>query len=203
MRIPDKATFTSYFTSYCFLSIVFAVVYGGTNYLASLREHRATLYLPIEQHIPFVPQFIFVYLSVFAVFVLPVFYIKQSQVLALSKAFLFSLLVAALFHLLVPLDLAHVRSNNVEFMPGLFQLLYWFALPHNLMPSLHITFTVLFLGLCIALEPVRLLRAALYVWGVLLFLSVLLMHQHQLIDIPTGSLLGWVAYKFIFKRSQR
>lgn len=203
MRLPDKDTAYCYAKYYVQLSVAFLFVYGGANYLASQRSDRVKLFLPLELHIPFVPQFILIYLSVFALFPLPLLYISKARVPALAKAFVFTLLIAGLFFVVLPADLAHERRVDIDFMPSLFRLLYFSALPHNLMPSLHIAFTVLFLSVCIELEKQLVIRLIFVGWGILLCVSVLLMRQHQLIDIPTGALLGWVAYRWVYRQSLR
>lgn len=203
MRIPDKGAVSFYLKHYLLLSVAFFVIYGGCNYIASLREHRYQLYWAIEKKIPFVPQSIVVYLSIFLIFILPVFYVDKRRTLALAKAFVATLLVAGIFFIALPAELAHPRPDTVTFLPDMFTMLYTFALPHNLMPSLHIAFTVLFLRVCISLEMDRRLITLYLFWGTLLFISVLIMRQHQLIDIPTGALLGWMAYRFIYVRSLR
>jgi len=203
MRIPDKEVMISYAKYYAWLSVAFFIVYGGANYLASHRIERYRFFLPIELHTPFVPESILIYLSVCAIFILPVFYINKAQVMGLAKAFMFCLLVAGCFFILLPAELAHERTDDIRFMPALFSILYTLALPHNLMPSLHIAFTVLFLSVCHTLEKRAYIRYIFILWGLLLFASVLLMRQHQLIDIPTGALLGWVAYRFVYQRSLR
>ena len=201
MQLPTSELTFRYLKHYLVLSIAFIVVYGGSNFLASQRSDRFQFFLSLEYHIPFVPQFIVIYLSVFALLFLPLFYIDISRIPALAKAFLFSLLVAGLIFIIFPAELAHVRSENVPIFPTLFSLLYTLALPHNLMPSLHIAFTVLFLSVCIELESNRYIQCVFYAWGSLLFISVLLMQQHQLIDLPTGALLGWSSYRLVYRHS--
>jgi len=201
MRPPSPDILKFYLRYYLILSVAFFVVYGGANYWASLQLDRYELFLPVERHIPFIPQSVLVYLSVFLLFILPVFYLDKPEIRRLSNAFLFTLLVAGVFFVFFPAQLMHDRPNEVAFMPIIFDLLYWFALPHNLTPSLHIAFTVLFLNICASKETSSWLIGFYIVWGLLLFASVLLMRQHQLIDLPTGSLLGWVAYRFVYRPS--
>lgn len=201
MKIPDRETVAHYFRYYLLLGAVFFLVYGGSNYLASLRAERYGFFLDIERYIPFVPQSIIIYLSICLLFLLPVFYVNVQRTVALAKAFLFTSLFAGVCFVVLPADLAHCRPDVVNFLPWLFKLLYSVALPHNFMPSLHIAYTVLFLGVCISLESNRRLVLLYLLWGGLLFVSVLLMRQHQIIDVFTGSALGLFAYRGVYLRS--
>ena len=88
LHIPSRETAAAFFRYYLLLSGVFLVVYGGTNYLTSMRSGHFLLYFDWEARIPFIPGFIYLYLSIFAVFLLPVFSLSIKKIRALAGAFL-------------------------------------------------------------------------------------------------------------------
>jgi membrane-associated phospholipid phosphatase len=73
-------------------------------------------------------------------------------------------------------------------------------MPHNLVPSLHVAASILLIAaLWRALTPVW-IRAGLLLWGVLLCASVVLVHQHHLLDVLGGWLLGLAAFRLVYVR---
>ena len=89
-------------------------------------------------------------------------------------------------------------------MPGhdaIFQALYALEMPHNLVPSLHVAASILLIAaLWRSLPPVW-IRTGLVLWGLLFCASVLLVHQHHLLDMATGLLLGYLCYRLVYWRA--
>ena len=86
---------------------------------------------------------------------------------------------------------------------ALFDALFTFDRVYNLAPSLHITLrTILWAFYIPLLKGVS--ANALKVWFILVGLSTLLCHQHQVIDLYTGQILGLLAlhcfFDFDFKK---
>ena len=72
------------------------------------------------------------------------------------------------------------------------------ALRHNYLPSLHVAFTVIAAS-SYASRAHTLGRILLGVWSAAILVSTLLTHQHYLLDVVTGSLLGWLAMRWIYR----
>jgi membrane-associated phospholipid phosphatase len=73
------------------------------------------------------------------------------------------------------------------------------VLRYNLIPSLHValsTATLAAYGTCRGAWG----RILLAVWGGLIGLSTLLTHQHHVVDVVTGLLLGWAGYQLLYRR---
>lgn len=43
----------------------------------------------------------------------------------------------------------------------------------------------------------RVMRAALALWGALLVASVLLTHQHHVVDVQVGAVLAWALVRYL------
>lgn len=199
MRIPDRDTTRIFFGYYLSLSVVFLIVYGGVNYLTSIRSDLHILYFDWELNTVFVPGFIYIYLSVFLVFLLPLFSLNARQIRAIAAAFVMATVVAGIVYLLLPAQLPFVRPDSVPGHEFAFKCLYALALPHNLFPSLHVTYSVLFIGVICGVEKSVPLKANLLVWLALLLVSVLLVRQHQIIDIAGGIVLAAISYSTIYR----
>lgn len=200
MHIPNRDTAVTFFRHYLFLGAIFFVIYGGMNYLTSVRNNRYTLSFDWELQTPFVPGFVYVYLSIFLVFLLPLFYLSSDQIRALSKTFLAATVLAGIVYFFVPAELAFDRPHTVPGHEFVFKWLYTLALPHNLFPSLHVTYATLFIGLAVREERSSILQAGLAVWLLLLMISVLLVRQHHIVDIAGGMVLAFACYRLVYNR---
>jgi len=171
------------------LTLLFLMTYGFTNWLAGMRSTRFRLYFGWELAIPFVPWMIWVYLSMQAFLALPLFLLNTTGISRFGRTIALATLAAFAIHLTLPTDLGWTRPVAVPGYP-VFARCFAMDQPHNLVPSLHVTFSALsFLVIwnCARRTWVKLLSAA---WFALLVCSVLLIHQHHLVDIVTGLVLA-------------
>lgn len=181
-----------------FLSICFVIIYGGCNYLASIRENHFKFYFDWELSIPFVPWMVYIYLSLNLIFFLPLFFCSIKSMFALTKAFLFSLISAGLVFIIFPTSLGFQRKENIEDYNEIFQSIYQLDHPHNLLPSLHITFSLLIFLIIYQQRKNQILLSILSLWFMLICLSVLFIHQHHVLDIIAGIILAFLSYRFIY-----
>ncbi|MBM4069013.1 MAG: phosphatase PAP2/dual specificity phosphatase family protein [Planctomycetes bacterium] len=178
------------------LSLFFLLVYGGANWITTLRPDVGTWYFDWELEIPLVPVMIVPYMSIDLFFVLAPFLCSSRRELAtLARRIVFSILVAGTFFLIMPLTLGFRR----EPVPGIFGPIFeWFRgmdAPHNLFPSLHIALRTL-LAEIYARHTRGLLRVIILAWFSLIGFSTVLTHQHHLVDIAGGFLLAGFAFYF-------
>ncbi|MBK9323777.1 MAG: phosphatase PAP2 family protein [Bdellovibrionaceae bacterium] len=188
IRWPDKKTFKSYAVASVQLSVVFVVLYGFSNSLAAQRTDTYQLWMNWELAIPLVPSMIAVYLSLNLLTLLPLFTLESNQIQALGKGLVISTFIAAFFFLVFPAHAGFTRTTDVGFWAPVFEIL--FSLDHtaNTFPSLHITYSFLTVR---AISTVHSrMNTFLHLWFVLIVFSVLLIHQHHVIDIVGGIFLA-------------
>jgi membrane-associated phospholipid phosphatase len=173
------------------LSLLFAVVYGGCAWLTARLEHASRLYFEWEQAIPLLPAMVYVYFSIAAVFLLPLFTLDETGLRRLEHAFAWATLLAGACFLVLNAQLGFERGPT-EPMNRLAAAMYASDPPRNLVPSLHVLYAALVLRTVAAACRPR-ARAALAVWFFALAGSTLLVHQHHVIDVVTGALAGWIA----------
>jgi protein-tyrosine phosphatase len=189
-----------------FLSLLFVLVYGGTNWLTAQRpvSQVSTWYFSWELTVlPFLPLLIVPYMSIDLFFFLAPFLCGDRRELrVLSRRVIFTIVVAATFFLLLPLRLSwperpHVDGWFGDFIEQSCTAPFLMEYPHNLFPALHI-------ALCMILADTYgrhtrgLVRFSLFTWFCLIGLSTVLTWQHHLVDVAGGLVLGGFAF-YLFR----
>jgi len=191
-------------TAYLRLAIpvgaLFAAVYFTSNWFSGQRPRLYHLYWEWELAIPFVPVMIYAYASVLLLLLLPGVLLGRRQFPALARAMVAVILVAALVFVLLPAEPGFQRPARVPGYELLFGALYALDKPYNLVPSLHVACSALCVAALLHAGPRIAVKTGLLLWAGLLSVSVLLVHQHHLLDVASGWLLGLAAYRLVYLR---
>jgi membrane-associated phospholipid phosphatase len=175
------------------------VLYLSSNCIAETFLSHHQLYLECEKDIPQVPGMIIFYESYFLLVLLSFIRAKSPKSLrALSITMMVSAVIACTIFLLFPGELGFSRTMNIEGFESIFEALHRMDKPHNLYPSLHITFSSISAFTLIKQTKQKRFQALLLLWVMMISLSVILTHQHHLFDIATGFVLAWITLKFIY-----
>lgn len=179
------------------LSILFLVVYNGTNWITSQRTDVGTWYYDWERYIPFVAWMIVPYMLIDAFFVAAPFLCSTvDEQRLLSRRIVFVILAAGGCFLLFPLQLAHERPHVDGWLGLIFNPFREMDRPYNLCPSLHIALRTILAALY-ARHTWGLSRLASHVWFSLIGLSTLLTYQHHVVDVIGGFILATVGFYLI------
>ncbi|EFE09317.1 phosphatase PAP2 family protein [Citrobacter youngae] len=181
------------------VSAVFFGLYPAINIFTTARNDTLALWLPVELSIPFIPAFIWVYLSMYLIILVPLFFLNLQEQKRLAITLMGVTIVGAIIFLLFPARLGFVRQlPDDPLYHMLFALLLSLDRPHNLVPSLHVawSYTVV---LAITRRPRGWISPVLYLWFIAIGLSTLLIHQHHLLDVVTGFLLSLLVFYFTGK----
>lgn len=170
------------------LGFLFMAVYAGTSLLATGRK-AMPLAFDWEHRVPFVSGAFWIYLSILAVFWVPLFVMDRRLIRRLMWRYILVTLAAGTVFLLVPTTVA-LELPEPQDLPSLYRALYLLG-SYNAAPSLHVAYTLLVLGSCARAGSIG-VRIGLVVWLILIVLSTWLIHQHQLVDIVSGAVLGWL-----------
>jgi hypothetical protein len=164
-------------------------IYPTLNWLTSLRASRLHLYLDLELGIPFVPELIWAYLSMYVLFLVPLFVLPTERMAPLGKQLVAGTVVSGAMFLLLPAELGFVRVLPSDPLHArIYASIFGVDRPHNLVPSLHVVWSCAIVLACAgAARPPG--RALLYIWLALLVGSTLLVHQHHLLDAISAILL--------------
>lgn len=183
----------------------FLGVYLGCNAWAASRAAPLPLHLAVEMRIPFVPSFLWIYLSPLLLWPLQPLRLEAEAIRGLTRRLLLALLLAAPCFLLVPARLGFPRVLPEDpVLAQLYGLLHRVDAPHNLVPSLHVASAALVLLAFRDATPAAWLRFLWMLWLGLIALSALLVHQHHLLDVALGFLLGAALHRGpVFSSSPR
>jgi protein-tyrosine phosphatase/membrane-associated phospholipid phosphatase len=183
------------------LSLLFFVVYGGANWLTSQRHDVGMWYFGWEEWIPFVPLMVIPYMSIDLFFAAAPFLCRSRRELATyCRRIALAIVVAGVCFLVVPLKLGYERPRIDGWIGSAFGWFFANDLPYNLFPSLHIALRTI-----LAESYARHTRGAWHiasnVWFSLVGVSTLLTHQHHVIDVLGGFILGSVCCYLVPSRS--
>ena len=176
-------------------------VYFGADWVTGLRSERVGVHFDAELNMPFVPVFILAYRSLDLQFLIGPFVLRTSaEIRALIQALFGVTGVAGVCFLVLPAELAYAPVVVPEFWSDIFDFNRQIVLRYNMVPSLHVALSTVALaayGTCRGVWG----KALLALWGGVIALSTLLTHQHHVLDVVTGCLLGWAGYRLLYRRT--
>ncbi len=182
--------------------LLFAFVYGGADWVTGFRE-RHHVQLPFELQIPFVPAAVVGYMSLYGLFVLAPFILRtRCELRALAAALAVAIIAGGVCFLIYPAEGAFPEPTNLGAWKGLYTFADCINLRYNMVPSLHVTLTLI----CVTVFARRAGTAgalAFWVWGVAICVSTVLLHQHHLLDVATGLILALGVNRLVYPRLAR
>lgn len=185
------------------VGVAFFSVYPTCNWLTSLREVTYPLYVDMELSIPLVPEFFWLYMSMYVLFLLPPFFLNTVQLKSLGKQLILATITSGIIFLLIPTQLGFERIRPDDpFYSSLYAQLFTIDLPHNLVPSLHVIFSAIIVFALLYGMKNNVAKILTWVWLALLCLSTLLVHQHHLLDVITGLLIA-VFFRIYYKNGEK
>lgn len=178
------------------VGVAFFAVYPTLNWLSDRRADRWHLYFDAELRLPFVPGFIWVYLSMYVLFVAPVFLVPARHLPALGKQLIVGALICGLVFAAFPGELGFARSLPTDaLLAQVYATIFSLDRPHNLVPSLHVLFSAAIVFACAPFAALM-LRVVLFVWLGLIGASTVLVHQHHLLDVAAALMLVWALRRY-------
>ncbi|MFI5378317.1 MAG: phosphatase PAP2/dual specificity phosphatase family protein [Tepidisphaerales bacterium] len=179
------------------LCLLFLAVYGGCNWLTTLRHGVGSFYFAWERHIPFVPAMILPYMSIDLFFIASPFLCAGARErYTLASRIAAAILISGACWLLFPLRFAFDRPHVGGWLGLIFNNFRSLDQPFNQFPSLHITLRAILVELY-ARKTRGILRLGLRVWFSLIGFSTVLTYQHHVIDVAGGfALAAWCFYLF-------
>lgn len=198
LRQPTKDILQSYLISLPIVLGLFALVYGGTNYWGSSRPNPYQLWHSMELLIPLIPEFIFIYFSLFLLAALPLLCMSAAEIRRMSKAIIVCIFFASIVFIFFPAPVGYTRNLEVLRYQGVFAFLYNVDNVANTFPSLHVAISLLLVRGIQSCHPQA---KFLWIWFFLICLSVLFTHQHHLIDIAGGLILGEFSFRKFYCNS--
>lgn len=175
--------------AYLFSKIFFSV-YGGASLLASLRHPRPDFHFSWELKLPFFPSFSIIYLSVPLLLLLTPFILRTWR--SFTPFFItltVETLVAGIFFLVLPTTQAYPQRVASGLFAGVFRFADRMNLDYNEFPSLHIAFAVT-AAIVFGRRCGWFGRTLFFLWATGVAASTLFLHEHHLLDLVGGAVLG-------------
>jgi hypothetical protein len=186
--------------SYLFFKIFYSV-YGGASLLAKLRRPHVDFYFPWEMRLPFLPSWTLVYLTVPVLLLLTPFILRTwRSFMPFFLTLTAETLVAGVFFLAMPLAQAYPPREASGFLGGVFHLADRLNLDYNKLPSLHMAFAVT-AAIVFGRRCGWLGRTLLSLWIVAVCASGMLIHEHQVLDLAAGLVLGLAGIATVQRRA--
>ena len=172
------------------MTLWFALIYGGSDWLTAQRTWRVPIHTQFELSIPLVPSFALVYVSLYMLFLGVPFVLRtKGEIDLLAKQQVIVIAIAGLCFWLLPADLAYPAVTDLGLWEGLFQWADEVNLDHNLVPSLHVAMSAVSINHFTA-NATNFVRWILWIWCLLIAASTVLTHQHHLLDVVAGFALA-------------
>lgn len=173
------------------VGVAFFSIYPTCNWLTSLRPEPLALYIEPELNIPFVPEFVWVYLSMYVLFIAPPFFLDVAHLRSLGKQLVLGTITSGVIFIIFPSSLGFWRiAPERPLYNSLFSNLFSIDLPHNMVPSLHVVFSSIILLSLVESSKSTMAKYFWWSWLALICLSTLLVHQHHLFDVIAGLALA-------------
>ena len=176
-------------------------------------QPRFDFVLPIDEKIPLIPLFSYIYIPAYAYWALSYIYVSRFSKELTDRLFVSDLIgqiVSLTCFLILPSELARPSVEEVSGIGAwLTKIVYMMDEPNNLLPSLHcfvsyISFRPLVAKGAPKSKPVVLISS--FVYSALVCLSTLFTRQHVILDLITGLALGEIAWQLsgcILKRIKK
>jgi membrane-associated phospholipid phosphatase len=179
--------------------VLFTATYLPVNQFSVGRE-AATLFLPYEERLPFLPIFEYLYVITYFLPAFLIFTIRDYATLRrLLLATVVTLLAAYTTYLLFPVyfERPHLKASSPH--EWLLSLSY-LDKPYNHFPSLHVALSWLAV---FASQVSRRSWVALCVLATGVSISTLFVKQHYVVDVLAGFVLAWGAWRWSVTGSVR
>lgn len=171
--------------------VVWLGQYFLINRLNSGHRNHRDFSRELDRKIPFMPQFVPVYMSTYIFGLLPFIFISEKELFFLAVlAYVLITVISGAVHFLVPSKVERVEDLGLEGLrEGVLDWYQQLCRPYDNFPSTHIAFSIIVVGtafLTLDLGPAILLL----LWACSIALSTLFTKQHYVLDILAGGLLG-------------
>ena len=184
-------------------SLFFLLVYGAASWVTGFYTGGLRVDLPFERHIPFVPAWSFVYVSMDALLLLSLLVFRTwREMVPFVLALCAQTVLGALCFLVLPVEVAWSAREVTGGHAGIFALADTMNLERNYLPSLHVAFACT-AALAYGARGGTLARGLLALWATAIAASTLLIHEHHLVDVLAGALLAWGTWRAVAPRASR
>lgn len=184
-------------------ALFFLAVYGGASWVTGFYSGGLRVDLPIERHIPFLPAWAAVYVSMDALLLLSLLVFRTwRDMVPFALALCVETVVGAVCFLVLPVEVAWPARVVEGSWARVFFLADTMNLERNYLPSLHVAFACT-AALAYAERSRWLGRGLFALWAAGIAASTLLIHEHHVVDVVAGALLAWGTWRLVAPWARR
>ena len=195
MSLRNKTKYLFYYGVFPYFILYFTIQFF-------IEKSKFDFLTKLDTIIPFIPEFIWIYHTLFpAIILLTVFVIqKKSLYWNALTAYAIAIGVLAVFYVAFPSFYPRhdiVATNLSEWMV---HLTWQIDGAHNTFPSSHVTFSWLlfcFFTKSYLAEKRRWTVPLVFIWALLISFSTLFLKQHYLLDVFSGIVLAMICFYFV------
>lgn len=173
-----------------------ASVYFVTKLVTDGGKHY-DISLPIDHQIPFISAFIVIYILSYVQWVggyLTVAREEENFALRAMSAEIIAKIICLAIFLILPTAMARPEVLGNDIFGRLTKLIYTMDTPTNLFPSIHCLESWIIFRTSFGLKRVgRWIIPVYAVFAILVFITVLFVRQHLILDIPAGIIVGEIS----------
>jgi membrane-associated phospholipid phosphatase len=183
--------------------LMFGVWAAGYFAIASTTEGHVGYEIPVtqwEREIPFHPNFVWLYLTIYPLFVLPFLFIRNKEFFRLfSMAYITVMCVCYIVYLFYPVRFLYRPTLAVvSFSAFALSIVYGADNAWNCFPSMHVAMSLLAALTILEVHPIRGLLAILLT--IFIAASTILIKQHYILDVLASMILTSLVYFFFFRK---
>lgn len=182
--------------------LMFGIWAAGYFSISHVVEGHSASTLPeldLDDRIPFIPEFVFIYLSIYPLFLLPFFYIRNAAFFRVfSWAYITVMVVCYATYLTYPVAMMRPSLEESSFSTWALRIVYNTDKPVNCFPSMHVAMSLLASLTIMEVHRVRGLLALLLT--LFIAISTLFIKQHYVMDVVAGMMLTLFVYMLYFRQ---
>lgn len=200
LQCPSRVIWIAFAKYIVLIQLLWLVVYGGADWVAASHSYRVRLHLDFELGIPLIPASSIVYLSLFPLLWLSPFVLHTTMLLhGFAKALASLIVLSGIGFLVLPSQPAYELSEATGPFAEIFHFMDSVNLSHNMCPSLHVGMAAVcaYFYSCVL---ARKYAVVICIWAFAIALSTLFAHEHHLVDVIAGGIVGYLIAKFVFLR---
>lgn len=196
---PSQAHLGRALALFLAVSLWFGLIYCGADYLGGFLQNRFRVHFDFELTIPLFPPAILAYQSIYLLFLMAPFVLASRRELdGLAFTQTVVILIGGIGFLVFPVEPAFSPlTEDVGIWSQPLRLSKAMALQWNFLPSLHVALSFVCLTIY-ARQATPLGKGGLWIWGLAIAASTLLIHAHFLADVFTGWLLALAGVRWVY-----
>lgn len=180
--------------------VMFGIWSGLYFWIAESRidSVKHTMVVEFDQKIPFVPEWVWIYLTVYMIYLIPLFGLTERRLLKLvMSSYITVMLICYIFFYLYPVEYPRPDLVVKDFSTWALNLVYKNDRPWNCFPSSHCAMAMMAALVLLEIEWV------FGLWGMIVAISIgvstLFTKQHFILDVIGGFSLSILVYYLYFK----